>query len=232
MAGSKRWSGANSNWSSFARRGYQALLSDRRVRMGMVYLLLTVAIMQSFNQVARTWIPLGWLGQPKSVGALSEALGCAAISIGLSVVSIVMTEKRARAGHLPIAFISGTLLMMAPFMSKNLVVSFALYFSYMVVFEISFMASMNELLRNAKQDDVSGLMVLFYGSAFGSMTIMTVLLAVTADRWGLPKVTIALAAMGGLAGVLLSLAKVQPRRWWPNWRGAAKGVVPEQDGLG
>ncbi len=174
---------------SLWKHGYQILTTNKRVLIAMFYLFMTVIVMQSFNQVARTWIPLAWLNLSNKMGALSELIGCIGIVIGLITVSLFFTGNKAKTIYLPLAFSVACCFMLLPFISTHPIISFSFYFIYMVLFEISLMLAMNQLLSSCQVEDTPSIMVIFYGTAFGGMTIITLLIATAADKWGLPIVT-------------------------------------------
>ena len=201
-------------------QGKAALRADLDVMRAMIYLVGTVVLLQSFNQVARVGVPLAWLGLPPHAAALNEIIGTVAVVVGLVIVAAFFTGKKA---HPPlwVFFCAAILSVVTPFLTKEPVGSFALYFAFMILFEMSFMISKNQLLARCRDEDTPCLMVIYYGVAFGGMTIATLGMAAAADLSGFHVVTAAIIAAG------LSLAFFVERRVGPG-RTTAR---PAQDAL-
>jgi predicted MFS family arabinose efflux permease len=184
---------------SLWKEGYRIIKSNHRIFIAMFYLFLTVIIMQSFNQIARNWLPLVWLHLPNRVGALSEVIGCLGIVTGLMIVSVFLTKGKTKQSQLQISFFIAIFSMALPFLSINPIISLAFYFIYMVLFEVSLMVAMNQLLYHCNTQETPSIMVIFYGSAFGGMSIITLIIATATDKWGLPIVTAIMLLLAVLA---------------------------------
>jgi len=187
------------NHQSLWKEGYRIIKSNHSIFIAMFYLFLTVIFMQSFNQIARNWLPLVWLHLPNRVGALSEVIGCLGIVTGLMIVSVFLTKGKTKQSQLQISFFIAIFSMALPFLSINPIISLAFYFIYMVLFEVSLMVAMNQLLYHCNTQETPSIMVIFYGSAFGGMSIITLIIATATDKWGLPIVTAIMLLLAVLA---------------------------------
>ncbi|WP_156463122.1 MFS transporter [Pseudomonas sp. Leaf129] len=175
--------------------GLVEIKKNESLKLNFIYLSLSVIVFQSYNQIARTWIPLAWLDLGLGKGIIGEMVGCVGIVIGLLIVnSFVPSNKNNKS----LAFFSILLtssFLSAPFVSSNSVISLFFYFFYMVLFEISLMVSMNGVLAACPTHRVASVMGLFYGFSFGGLTIAGLLIAFATDFYRLPAVSLVLSAV-------------------------------------
>ena len=194
---------ASGGYIELFKRGRNALMQNHAVRHAMAFLVFSVVFLQAFNQVARVWIPLGWLNLPPEFGAMSEAVGVAGIVLGVLVVHYRFSGDRLLSAPLFAIFIIASVTMVGPFLTKVPALTFLFYFLFMFMFEVSFMISMNRVLKISAREDVPCLMVMFYGLAFGGMAITTLLIGFTADIFKLPTVSIAVLLIAIITSILL-----------------------------
>ena len=182
------------NYISFWKNGLNILKNNDTLFRAMIYVLMTVILMQSFNQVARIFIPLVWLGLPKSGGAISEVIGCSGILIGVILVNFFLSGSKSNNLRLffRIALFSIVLLIV----SHNVIICFIFYLIYMILFEVSFMISFNSLLAQCKLEDTSNIMVIFYGMAFGGMSLVTMVISLITTKFGFIVTIIMLVLVG------------------------------------
>lgn len=190
-----RPSGLSSSWAGLAE-----IKKNESVRLYFMYFSLVVIIFQSYNQVARTWIPLAWLELGLGKGIIGEIIGCVGIVVGLLIVNFFLLSPKNAKGLAFVSILLTCLFVGAPFLTVSPVSSLALYFVYMVLFEIGLMVSMNGLLSACPQHRVASVMGLFYGFSFGGLTISGLSMAFAADYYRLPAVSLVLA---GVAAVVL-----------------------------
>jgi hypothetical protein len=190
---------ASVGYAAMLRRGRRALVSNPEGLQAFWILIAAVIFLQGYNQVARLWIPLAWLKLPANGGAISEAIGVAGIVAGLVLAATWLSGSKTWQRNLLLSYVLSSVLMFLPFQTTNIYGSFAFYFLFMTCFETAFMIAMNNLLESTEKADVPCIMVLFYGLAFGGMTVSVVLLGLSTDVWGLPAVAIVLCGLAILA---------------------------------
>lgn len=188
--------------SGFA--GFTEIRQNKDLMVYFMYFSLVVIVFQSYNQIARTWIPLAWLDLGLGEGIIGEIIGCFGIIAGLLVVNLFFSRPKQPKGVAFIAILITCLCVSSPFVTVNPAVSLTLYFIYMVLFEIGLMVSMNGLLTVCPQHRVASVMGLFYGVSFGGLTLSGLSMALVVDRYKLPIVSlvIAIVALIVLFGIL------------------------------
>ncbi|WP_144170602.1 MFS transporter [Pseudomonas sp. Kh13] len=185
-----RSSGFNSSWAGFAE-----IRRNENVRLYFMCFSFVVIFFQSYNQVARTWIPLAWLDLGLRKGIIGEMIGCIGIVAGLLVVNFFLSSPKNVKGLAFVSIFLTCLFVSAPFVTISPILSLALYFVYMVFFEIGLMVSMNALLAACPQNRVASVMGLFYGFSFGGLTISGLSMAFAADYYRLPAVSLVLSVV-------------------------------------
>ncbi|RII79665.1 MFS transporter [Pseudomonas monteilii] len=185
-----RSSGFNSSWAGLAE-----IRENNNLRLYFMYFSLVLIIFQSYNQVARTWIPLAWLNLGLGKGIIGEMIGCMGIVVGLLIVSFFLSSPKNVKGLAFLSIFLTCLFVSTPFVTLSPVLSLALYFVYMVLFEIGLMVSMNGLLAVCPQHRVASVMGLFYGFSFGGVTISGLSMAFAADYYRLPAVSVVLSVV-------------------------------------
>lgn len=208
-----RQAGLNSSWAGLAE-----IRENEILRSYFLYFSLVVIIFQSYNQVARTWIPLAWLELGLGKGIVGEMIGCMGIVVGLLIVNFCFSSQSNSKGLAFLSILATCFFVSAPFVSVSPGVSLSLYFVYMVLFEVGLMVSMNGLLAVCPQHRVASVMGLFYGFSFGGLTISGLSIAFAADYYGLPAVSLMLAIVGAVLLVCISYFPV-----WSNTKGEAVG---------
>lgn len=178
--------------------GWAGLAEIRQNKDLMVYFMyfsLVVIVFQSYNQVARTWIPLAWLDLGLGKGIIGEVIGCMGIIAGLLIVNFFLSRSKQPKRLAFLSIFITCLFVSTPFVTVSPVVSLTLYFVYMVLFEIGLMVSMNGLLAVCPQHKVASVMGLFYGLSFGGLTISGLSMALAADHYRLPTVSLVLSVV-------------------------------------
>lgn len=174
--------------SQAIKYGFQVLQRKFSLRFDFIYLVLVVVIFQAYNQVARTWIVLEWLGLGLNFGFLGEIVGSLGIAGGLLLATIMAKKAYNKIIRAPIVVALAAVLIGFPFFAKSSVLVLIYYFAYMVAFEFSLMVCLNGVLRACPKEAVASVMGIFYGFSFALMAVMTMLIAVMADMYGLPVV--------------------------------------------
>lgn len=113
----------------------------------------------------------------------------AGIVLGVLAVHCRFSGNRLLSAPLFAIFILASVTMVGPFLTEVPALTFVFYFLFMFMFKLSFMISMNRVIKISAREDVSCLMVMFYGLAFGGMAITTLLIGFTADIFKLPTVS-------------------------------------------
>ena len=189
---------------SLFRTATAILSNDAEKARALAYLLSTVILLQSFNQVLRVGLPLTWLGLPTQTGAVNEIIGSVGVLLGLLVIGRFYRDGRLIATReMRTVFAFAVVASVSPFVLPRWpCVAFPLYLVFMLLFEISFMLSLNGLLARSRKEEAPTLMVLFYGAAFGGMSIVTVMQAAAVDRFGFQAVSAVILSVGLAAAVL------------------------------
>jgi MFS family permease len=197
---------------SLWRAARRTLSRDMALLKALLYLLATVVLLQSLNQVLRVGLPLGWLKLPPELGALNETIGSVGVFVGLLVVWRYFADAIKHIAKLPVLFLIAVFLSSITFfLPPHPVTAFALYFLFMVAFEISYMVAMNSVLSLCRRDEAPTVMVLFYGLGFGGMTIITILMSASADKYGFTWLACALILTSAVVTFLIeNYIKRQP----------------------
>lgn len=182
---------ANDFKSSWA--GLLEIRNNPRIRLYFIYLSWVVIIFQSYNQIARTWIPLAWLDFGLEKGITGELIGCGGILVGLLIANSMPALKINKNILIFLSIFFTCSFLSAPFATKDPVTSLFFYFVYMVFFEIGFMVSMNSLLVACPKHRVASVMSIFYAFSFGGLTVSGLLIAYSTDLYRLPVVSLILA---------------------------------------
>ncbi|MFI9639017.1 MFS transporter [Micromonospora sp. NPDC051925] len=175
------------------RRSLGVLRQDPQLTQAFSYLVATVVLFQGVNQIARVWLPLTWLGTPASGASWLEAVSVSGIVAGMVLVMAGLPGRWRPPVRLLFALTAG--LMLVPFATHWTVPAFASYFVYTMVFEIVYLISFGVVLARTDQADLPAVMVLFYGVAFSGMTVTVIVVGALTDRYGLPAVLLAVAAV-------------------------------------
>jgi predicted MFS family arabinose efflux permease len=190
---------ASGGYIGMLRRGKLILQSDRSILKAFWILTCSVVFLQGYNQVARLWIPLAWLQLPANSGAISEAIGVIGITTGLIIAATILSGQRSSLRILLVVYVVASVLLFLPFQTKNTIGCFFIYFLFMASFEVAYMMAMSRLLVSVDRTDLPCLMVLFYGFAFGGMTLSVIVLGIATDIWGLPPSALSLGIISILA---------------------------------
>jgi len=183
--------------ASLWRAGAAILARDPQILRATIYLIATMVLLQSLNQVVRVGLPLDWLGLPARAGALNEAIGCVGIVTGLLLVGRFFPDAGTKAVPIGFYFCAAVVASALPFLlPREPALAFALYFAFMVLFEMSFMLGMNSALARCRPEESPALMVLVYGTAFGGMTLMTIVMGAAADQLGFLPLALAVLVVG------------------------------------
>ncbi|WP_449431388.1 MFS transporter [Pseudomonas putida] len=166
-----------------------------KMKAYFIYLSLTVIFLQSYNQVARTLIPLDWLNLGLERGIAGEIVSCFGIFTGLLLVNFWFPVIKLKNYHPPLALLIGALALLTPFLTREPILSLSLYFTYMSLFEISLMVAMNGLLATCPLHRVAAVMGLFYALSFGAMTLVSFAIAYFTDSYSLPYVALGLTTV-------------------------------------
>ncbi|MEN5033775.1 MFS transporter [Pseudomonas sp. TWI929] len=193
---------------SSTRAGLAEIRENEILRLYFMCFSLVVIIFQSYNQVARTWIPLAWLNMGLGKGIVGEMIGCLGIVVGVLIVNYFLSSTRVAKLQVIIAILLAAMFVGAPFVTKNSLMSLSFYFMYMVLFEVGLMVSMNGLLSVCPENRVASVMGLFYGVSFGGLTVVGLSIAFAADVYGLPVVSLALSVVAVLSLCLICFVPV------------------------
>lgn len=214
------------------RRSVAVIRRDRELARALSYLVATVVLFQGVNQIARVWLPLTWLGTPASGAAWLEAVSVSGIVAGMVLVMLRPPQR----WRLPIGalFALTAGLVLVPFATRWTVPSFATYFVYTMTFEVVYLLAFGVVLSRTAQQDLPAVMVLFYGTAFSGMTVTVIVVGVLTDRYGLPTILLAVAALA-LATVAATERRAQrggPADRGPDRDAAVPAVAPAATGPG
>jgi len=179
-----------------------ALAGDPRLGRRLALYLLVVATMQGYHTIARTVFPIAGLGMDASGPAWLQAVAIGGVLAGsiLAAVCVGMRAYDDARVELVTALAYG--LMLATWLPQPPVVAFAVYFLFMLVFEIAFLRLAGDIMAACKVEHAPSISVAMTIYSLGGMTLVTLAggwLATAASLWW----TCAAVAAGGLAVLLV-----------------------------
>jgi MFS family permease len=190
--------------ASLWRAARQTLSRDMGLLRAFFYLLATVVLLQSLNQVVRVGLPLSWLKLPSEIGALNETIGSIGVFVGLMVVWRYFADANQHSNKLPFLFLVAVFFSSVTFfLPPEPVTAFIIYFFFMVTFEVSYMVALNGVLSLCRSDEAPTVMVLFYGLGFGGMTIIALLMGAYVDLYGFTMLALVLIGVSVVLTLLV-----------------------------
>lgn len=187
-----------------------AFAADGKLARGFGLYLLAVATMQGYHTIARTVFPIEGLAMDASGPAWLQAVAIAGILAG-SILAALCVGKRLYEGARVEAVAGLALaLMLLTWLPASPAPAFALYFLFMLTYEVVFLRLAGEIMAACRPEHAPSISVAMTTYSLGGMTLVTLAGSWLATVAGLWWACVAIA----LLAVLLFLAVVLggPRR--------------------
>lgn len=174
----------------------QALAGDRRLAKALAMYLLAVATMQGYHTLARTAFPIEGLGLDAGGPAWLQSVAISGVFAG-SVLAALCVGTRAYEG-LRVEAVAAVAfaLMLLTWMPADPIVAFALYFLFMLVYEVVFLRLAADIMTACRPEHAPSVSVAMTTYSLGGMTLVTLAGGWLASAAGLWWACVATAALG------------------------------------
>lgn len=188
------------------REQIAALDSEGRFVKRFALYTLVVATMQGYHTIARTVFPIEGLGLDASGPAWMQSVAISGVFAGSVLAAACVGMKRYEGMRVELVALAAYALMVATWGPVPTAAAFALYFLFMLVYEIAFLRLTADILAACPQEHAPSVSVAMTTASLGGMTLVTIAGGWAATLVGLWWTCAAIAAAGTvllLAGTLI-----------------------------
>ncbi|GHD57123.1 hypothetical protein GCM10017083_38150 [Thalassobaculum fulvum] len=179
-----------------------ALAGDPRLGRRLVLYLLVVATMQGYHTIARTVFPIAGLGLDASGPAWLQAVAIGGVLAGSILAAVCVGRRAYDDARVELVAVLAYGLMLATWLPQPAVLAYAVYFLFMLTYEIAFLRLAGDIMAACRVEHAPSISVAMTIYSLGGMTLVTLAggwLATAAGLWW----TCAAVAAGGLAVLLV-----------------------------
>ncbi len=154
-----------------------------------IYIIITVAIFQSYHTVARTVIPLSKFNIGQSGVTLYQVVASSALLFGSFFVYRWLTNTKSFLSHPFVLIIITCFSMLLTIVSSNLVIGLLSYFLFIFLFEVTFIRCMNYIMINCSKDLLPQFIPFLNSCMMASMVINVFFIGKAIDLYSLDFLT-------------------------------------------
>jgi predicted MFS family arabinose efflux permease len=191
------------------RTALAAFSRDHSLGRAFIYLVATSALFQGVHQTARLHIPMRELGLGGAGVSALQACAFGGVFVGLVLAGRFFTGSAHGPRILPVFTLAAAMAGCVASLAASVVPTFTAYFVFMLLYELTFVVSMNTVVARSPANDLPVLMVLFYASSFGGMALVAGAAGLVMDAWGSWPIFCAIAVM--VAAAVTVGERLRPR---------------------